>query len=947
MLIHPSHQPEARRALVAVGVLGAVLVVALLAPHPVKPRNIADYAALHVALETLSMAVAGMVFAIAWSVRRERLSRSVVLLGCGFLGVALLDLAHTLSGQGMPAFITPSSPDKSMYFWLAARSLGTLVLLAAAWLPWRDCRRRRVFPLLVAGVLVLVALLVAAYFLYASGVPRFLVAGRGLSSLKIAFEGALMALDLLAAAGFYVAMRKPRVFDASGLFATSLILAQSAAFFSIYASVTGAYIMIAHVYKIIGYAFLYRAVFAQTVRRPYVLLQASRRQLKATLDAIPDLLFEMDASGRYLDVHTSAPGGLAAATGSLVGKSLDEVLAPADARVAMDALAEAGRTGLSRGHVIAVAVATGGTRWFELSVARKHMAPGPATRFVVVSRDITERRVAEQELTKFSLAVMQNPVASVITDREARIEFVNAAFTRMTGYGPDEVVGRNVRLLRSDATPAATIDAMWATIQRGEPWRGELVNVTKSGCEMDVSMLVYPIRNAAGEVTHYLAHQEDITEKRRAAERIRQLSHYDPLTGLPNRTLLYESFEDISTHADKLALLWIDVDHFKDVNDLLGHLQGDRLLQEIARRFRLAAGAGTLLARHSADAFVVVSPGADRVRAAAQAQALLAALVHPVVVAGQEISATVSIGIALWSAAAGRVEYLLGKAEAAMYRAKDAGRNQYCFFSPELQQRTGRIVALGSALKQACARGELSLAYQPQFALDDERVVGAEVLLRWNSPLFGVVEPAEFIPIAEANGLIVPIGEWVLKSALDQWRIWMDRGLNGMTLAVNLSAAQFGLPHLAGLVSDLLARAGVPPDCLELELTEAVAMKAPEAAARRMEELHQRRIRLAIDDFGTGYSSLSYLKQFRIDKLKIDQSFVRDIGGDPDDQAITLAIIQLARSLGMRTIAEGVETRDQLAFLRLHGCDEAQGFHFSRPLAAPEFEALMQAGRGA
>ena len=293
---------------------------------------------------------------------------------------------------------------------------------------------------------------------------------------------------------------------------------------------------------------------------------------------------------------------------------------------------------------------------------------------------------------------------------------------------------------------------------------------------------------------------------------------------------------------------------------------------------------------------------------------------------------TASIGIALYPADAADFDPLLHKAETAMYRVKDEGRNHYRFFTPELQARSSRTLSLAQALKHAQQRGELSLVYQPQIALDGERIVGIEALLRWNSPQWGHVSPGEFIPIAESTGLIVPLGEWVLRTALAQLRVWRDMGLPPLLLAVNLSAVQFNQTDLPELIAQVLQEAGVPPQCLELELTEAVAMKNPEAAAARIAALESQGVQLSIDDFGTGYSSLSYLKRFRLHKLKIDQSFVRELDHDTEDQAIVMAIIQLARSLGLRTLAEGVETPEQLAFLRQHGCQLVQGYHFSKPL---------------
>ena len=379
-------------------------------------------------------------------------------------------------------------------------------------------------------------------------------------------------------------------------------------------------------------------------------------------------------------------------------------------------------------------------------------------------------------------------------------------------------------------------------------------------------------------------------------------------------------------------MLWIDLDNFKDINDTLGHNTGDMLLLEVTRRLRDHLEPTDWLIRHAGDDFIALLPGASQDRAAALAQQLLHSLAEPLELAGEDLSMTASIGIALCPADAADFDPLLHKAETAMYRVKDEGRNHYCFFTPELQARSSRTLSLAQALKHAQQRGELSLVYQPQIALDGERIVGIEALLRWNSPQWGHVSPGEFIPIAESTGLIVPLGEWVLRTALAQLRVWRDLGLPPLLLAVNLSAVQFNQTDLPELIAQVLQEAGVPPQCLELELTEAVAMKNPEAAAARIAALESQGVQLSIDDFGTGYSSLSYLKRFRLHKLKIDQSFVRELDHDTEDQAIVMAIIQLARSLGLRTLAEGVETPEQLAFLRQHGCQLVQGYHFSKPL---------------
>jgi diguanylate cyclase (GGDEF)-like protein/PAS domain S-box-containing protein len=942
MLIHPSHQPAAHHASRAVGTLLVLLLLVVGLPSLPGLKGVAHYLPLHMALETLAIVVAGLTFGVVWSARREQLPRNALLLGCAFLGVGLLDFSHMLSYSGMPDFITPSSPEKGIRFWLAARLLSALALLAVAWLPWGTSASRPYAISLVATVLLLVAALHGLFFMAPHLLPDTFVPGQGLTAFKITFEYALMALYLAAAALLLGHMRRARSFNASGLFASACVMALSEFFFTRYSGVTDTYNLVGHVYKVLAYAYLYSAVFVETVQQPYRLLRSSQRQLEATLDALPDPLLEIDDEGRYMDVRTGHAGSLAAPASMLLGKTLHEVLSAESARISMDALDEARQQGFSRGRVIVLDVPDG-RRWFELSVSRKAPQPGQSQRFVVISRDITQRLKNDEAMRKLSQAVSQNPLPIVITDLQARIEFVNDAFTRVTEYTPAQVLGKNPRMLRSGKTPTAVYRDMWAHLSQGKPWQGELINRTKSGREFTESVFIYPVRNAEGVVTNYLAHKEDITERKLATERIQQLSHHDQLTGLPNRFMLGKHFESAVSHSAALAVLWIDLDRFKDVNDSLGHSAGDLLLLEIAQRLRTTLQDNATLSRHSGDDFVALLPQTSQDEAAKLCTRLLDVLAQPVQVARQEIFVTASIGIAIAPDDGHQLDVLLKNAEIAMYRVKDDGRNGYRFFTPEMQAHSSRALALGNALKQALPRGELHLVYQPQMSLRDGRVVGVEALLRWNHPQWGVVSPAEFIPLAETNGLIVPIGEWVLRTALRQLRAWLDNGLPMMTMAVNLSAVQFGQAGLTDMVSQLLQQTGVPPESLELELTEAVAMKNPEIAAQRMQELSQLGIRLSIDDFGTGYSSLSYLKRFHINQLKIDQSFVRDIGTDLDDQAIATAIVQMAHSLGMTTIAEGVETAEQLDFLRARGCDQVQGYHYSRPLLPEHLEAFVRA----
>ena len=557
-----------------------------------------------------------------------------------------------------------------------------------------------------------------------------------------------------------------------------------------------------------------------------------------------------------------------------------------------------------------------------------------------------ERTQNENLLRKLSQAVEQSPNTIVITDLNANIEYANANFVKATGYSLEEVIGKNPRILHSGKTPKAVYQDMWAHLSAEKTWQGEFINRRKNGMEYTESVLIAPVRMANGQVTNYLAIKEDVTEKKVAEAHIRQLAHYDFLTGLPNQTLLKSRVAQSMSLAQRgktqLAVMFLDLDHFKNVNDTLGHRIGDELLIQLANRLKSLIREEDTLSRMGGDEFVLVLPGTDADGAAHVAEKVLATVAQTFHIEQYELVVTPSVGIAIYPVDGADFDKLYQCADVAMYRAKHEGRNCFRFFTAEMQQRSARRLLLENGLRHALAREQLQLHYQPQIAMQDGRITGAEALLRWIHPELGSVSPAEFIPIAEESGLILSIGEWVLRTAVRQTKAWMNSGLPPITISVNLSAVQFRHPHLPDLVMDILREADLPPQHIELELTESVAMEEPLAAIAVMNTLHAYGIRMAIDDFGTGYSSLSYLKKFKVHKLKIDQSFVSNISEDAESRAIVTAIITLASSLGFETIAEGVETAGQLAFLRLQGCNEVQGYYFSRPLPTLQFEAYLR-----
>jgi diguanylate cyclase (GGDEF)-like protein/PAS domain S-box-containing protein len=556
------------------------------------------------------------------------------------------------------------------------------------------------------------------------------------------------------------------------------------------------------------------------------------------------------------------------------------------------------------------------------------------------------RRQAEAKLSLAARVFEQSSEGFVICDPHMNILSVNRAFSEITGYSETEALGQNPSLLKSGRQDADFYRDMWEHINETGSWQGEIWNRRKSGEIYPEWLSISAARGDHGELTHYIGIFSDITQHKKTEEHIRYLAHYDALTGLPNRSLLNDRIKIAIAQAQRrkqqLTLMFIDLDRFKNVNDSLGHLVGDRLLIEVAQRLKTVVRDEDTVSRLGGDEFILLLPATDADGAIRVAEKIIQALTEAFLTEGNELSVTPSIGIAMYPADGQQAERLLQCADSAMYRAKEAGRNTFRFFTAEMQVHAIRELQLENALRRALERNELSLNYQPQIDLASGRIIGSEALLRWNNMDFGTVSPAEFVPLAEDSGQILAIGEWVMRTAVAQIRAWQQAGLPLLPVAVNLSAVQFRQKNLPQLVHSILKQHDLEPKYLELELTERITMEDPAAAIAIMDELHAIGIQLSIDDFGTGYSSLAYLKRFRVQKLKIDRSFVRDITRDPEDEAIINAVISLARSLNLRTIAEGVETIEQLEFLRQHHCDEIQGYYFSRPLSTEAFALFLQ-----
>jgi diguanylate cyclase (GGDEF)-like protein/PAS domain S-box-containing protein len=614
--------------------------------------------------------------------------------------------------------------------------------------------------------------------------------------------------------------------------------------------------------------------------------------------------------------------------------------------------ARAMRSGRSTSAVVGVERRDSSRTWF---VARAEPLPRDERTglhpVVFTMSDISAQRRAEEEL-RLAATVFDNSVEAImITDAHRHILSVNRAFSDLTGYDAGEAIGQTPALLSSGRVNDAQIAAMWNVTEEQGSWQGEAWQCRSNGTEFPGWLSISAVRDRSGALTNFVAVFSDITERKASEARIAFLAHHDPLTTLPNRTLFQDRIEQALGRAERselmVALLFLDLDRFKTINDSLGHLAGDRLLQSVAERLGHCVRDTDTICRQGGDEFLIVLADlTDEDVPARIAEKILRRLSEPFDVDGHTLGTSFSIGIAVYPDDGRDADALMKNADTAMYHAKESGRNTYRFFTEQMNANALERLQLENHLRQALDRGELLLNYQPQIDLTTGAIVGAEALIRWQSEALGFVPPGRFIPIAEESGLILPIGRWVMRQACLHAKAWQESGFPNVAVAVNISALQFRRDDIVATVREILSETGLAAEHLELEITESLIMQHAEDVLDTMQRLKALGVRLSIDDFGTGYSSLSYLKRFAVDRLKIDQSFVRDIVEDPDDAAIVRAIIQMGKSLKLDVVAEGAESRAQVDFLIREGCRTAQGYFFCPPVTHDVFARVLKQGTG-
>ena len=675
-------------------------------------------------------------------------------------------------------------------------------------------------------------------------------------------------------------------------------------------------------------------------------LRENEKRLRSIVDNSPLCIHTIDLDGR---VRSMNPAGLC-----MLGLQQEEQIC------GMPMLAAVSDADQNRIHGLLDRALRGESNRFEFTTQHGRLfassfipvkdETGEVAYITGVTEDITERKQAEDQLSRLGRILDDSSNEIYVFDAET-LHFVqvNQGAQRNLGYTMDELKPLTPLNLKPEFS-RDSFGTLLAPLRSGEKERLSFTTVhrRKDGSEYPVDVQLQLMRQEHPPV--FVAIIQDITERKQTEERLSYLAYYDVLTGLPNRVLLLERLQQALADAERVnrlvAVLFLDLDRFKVINDTLGHHIGDALLKVVAERLRSCVRPGDTISRLGGDEFTVFLANVANVDDVARvARKILDSFVQPFRVENQDLFTTASIGITLFPIDVQDAEGLLKNADAAMYHAKERGRNSFKFFTTELNVRAERRLKLETALRQALEKNQLSLHYQPQVDLKSGRIVAMEALLRWEHPQLGNVPPVEFIPVAEETGLILPIGEWVLREACRQTQAWYDTGFPPMRVAVNLSGKQLLQKGFTDQVQAILQETNLAARYLDLELTESLLMADAEGNLDIMHMLHDMGISFSVDDFGTGYSSLAYLKRFPIDILKIDRAFVQDITTDPDDAAITRAIITMGHSLNLQVIAEGVETVEQLDFLRAHGCDAMQGYYFSRPVPAAEIALLLQKNR--
>ena len=921
---------------------------------------------MHTAAETFSIVVSMLIFGLAWNAYGSDRPGNIMVMGCAFLAIGLIDFGHMLSFAGMPDFVTAANPEKAINFWLAARMLSSLTLLAVALRPWQPLANINTRFTLLFGSLGITALVYWIGLFHADAWPRTFIEGQGLTSFKVATEYLISAILVIPALRFY-SLAKRRQFDSAiWLFAASVITILSELSFTLYADVTDLFNLLGHVYKIVAFFCIYRAVFVASVREPFQRLRAARdelgssqRLLQTIVDTVPARIFWKDDKSRFLGANKAFLQDVGVSDiRQLIGEDDYRFFTEHAELYRADDFSVMSSGSAKLNFEEPIHMADGRIAWLLTSKVPLTDTNGQVIGVLGTYADITELKYAQESLqkseSKFRAIIDNTTVPYALNDDQHNITYVNTAFIKTFGYDLQDIP--NLAAWWPKAYPdedyrqwviSAWQVHMEAAESDGREFEALELNIRcKDGSTRTAMVSASPLGETFGGA--HLVILYDITEMKQKDMLIWTQANYDTLTDLPNRRLFQDRLDYEIKQARRsgqaLSLLFIDLDRFKEINDTLGHSKGDALLVEAARRISRCVRDTDTVARLGGDEFMIILPKlGDSLRVETIAQHIIQELSNPFQFENDEMSyyISASIGITLYSDEAADAESMMKQVDQALYAAKSAGRSRFSYFTPSMQKDALEKQALIHDLRRALMKGELEVYYQPILELESGRIVKAEALLRWKHPQRGMVSPAAFIPLAEESGLILEIGEWVFDESVANIDRWRDKFGHIIQVSVNKSPVQFEQPAQTAW-SAKLASLGLPGSSITVEITEGLLLKEAPIVKQRLLEFRNSGIEVSIDDFGTGFSSLSYLKQFDIDYLKVDRSFIKNLTADESDRALTEAIIVMAHKLGIKTIAEGVETAEQRDMLMEFNCDYVQGFFYSPAVPAGQFEKMLQ-----
>jgi len=885
----------------------------------------------HSIAELLSVIIGITMFAVAWNNHGHTKNYFLLYLGTGYFWIAVLDLFHLLSYKGMPFFDLTTS-NVAIQFWIYARTFEALLMLSATLFFSRKFNPIMLF--ICAGLISTILFYLALY----QEQPLFFVEGKGLTLAKVVSEY-IIILILMIAIFIYWRTKHQLTKKIRFYLISSLVLTITAElFFTQYADVYGFSNQVGHIFKILSFLVIYAAIVQTMLKDPFSLLTLAAH----SYDAIPQPALVINNKGLIQQANQSAKSEFNITDN---GKTHFHKVSH-NPKISQDDCAICQH--LVSGNAMPATVFENPltNTWQLISLTPLHFTEQHAG-FIQITLDITKSKEEEKRLRLANIIFDDLSEGVVVTDANRNIVNINKAYTKITGYSAEEVINKNPRVNASGRHSKAFFTAMWQQLDKTDHWQGEIWNKNKQGEVYPELLSINALRSEEGEVIQYVGVFSDISKMKSVENKLRHQAHHDLLTGLPNRlmfiSLLKSAIKHSNRNNNKLALLFVDIDNFKSINDSLGHSVGDTVLINVGKRIKSIIRESDVIGRYGGDEFLILLEDIHSNDGLADiSEKLINSLVSPIFhYKDMPIFVSISMGICVYPDDAISSEQLIQYSDAAMYKAKAAGKNNFIFHSSKDNEKAKRRLELESQLRQALANNEIYVVYQPKIDAKTYQITGAEALIRWSNAELGEIYPDEFIPLAESIGEIHELGKFVLSQALEEVTKWREITGRNLSVAVNFSSKQFVRLGLDELIEDELKFYNLPSNALEVEITESLLINKDQITQDLLQSISNSGISIAIDDFGTGYSSLSYLKNYPINVVKIDKSFIDDVTTSSENSVLVKTIILMAHGLGMSVVAEGVEEKEQLSFYQQEQGDIVQGYYFSKPVLKDDFISLL------